>query len=485
MIRDYQQEIVDKTAFYVRHGGRAVVVQSPTGSGKTVIAGEIIKMALSKNSRVFFLCHRKELITQAYQSFRMKYGLKPSVISAGYTAIPDWNLQICSIDTLRNRLDKYPKPNLVIVDECHHCSSASWTKVIEYYKDTSVIVGFTATPERLDGKGLPLFDKIIKGPQTLKLIEDGHLSPYTAYSINDVDMTGAKKVMGDYAASEVESRVNTKIVTGSAVEHYRKYLSGKKALIFCRTIKHSMDVCNEIRKFVSCEHIDGNTPKAKRADLMSKFRQGQIRVISNVSLFGEGLDVGDIAGLIMLRPTQSLSLYLQMVGRVLRPAPGKDQAIILDHVGNMRQHGLPCKKRFWTLRPSKLLREEDEPKIKVCPKCNAANSYVVQVCSNCGHKFPVGVRDNSFIQTREDLVEIEKDEERKKIDKRVLLREQGKCRDMKSLVELGRKRGYAQPEKWAVYILRARTEGYAKRKEQKKEDKKNNRRRRKDKTRHY
>jgi superfamily II DNA or RNA helicase len=306
---------------------------------------------------------------------------------------------------------------------------------------------------RLDGKGLKKwFPKMVQGPTVSRLIDMEYLSPFKIYAPVSINVSGLHTRMGDYVREEVEAAVNKPSITGNAIQHYIKYLLGKRAVVFCASIKHSKAVADAFNfNGISAAHIDGDTSSAQRDEWIGQFNRDKIKVISNVDLFGEGFNVPAMEGAILLRPTQSLGLYLQQCGRALRPYPGKKEAIILDHAGNCLRHGLPDEDREWTLedRAKPPRKPKESSSVKLCPQCLAAQLPGRPQCKYCDHIFEIKSRK---IEEREgELSEISSSQIKK--DRK---REQGRAQSLQDLIQVGKQRRYKNPYAWARYIFNAR-----------------------------
>ncbi len=448
-LRDYQTKIIQETRQMLRDGVRSVLIQSATGSGKTCLTAHMLGTSSSKGIRSFFITHRVELIRQSMQTFDA-VGIPYGIEAAGFPPDRQPLVQIASIQTLARRLNKVKTPKLIVWDECSHIACKSWSAVHKNYPN-AIHIGLTATPQRLDGKGLgDWFSKMVHGPSVADLIKQGYLSPYKAYAPSTVDTSGLHIRMGDYAKDELAKAMDKPAITGDAVAHYKRLAYGKRALVFSASIEHSNHVVSQfIAAGIPAEHVDGETDRHIRAAAMERFKQGQTWVISNVDLFSEGVDVPAMEAVIMLRPTASLSLCLQQVGRVLRPVEGKT-AIILDHVGNLERHGLPDDDREWTLEGrGKNKQAVNSTPVRTCPKCFAVVKAAVTKCQYCGHVFEIEGRE---VEEREgELVEV--DPEQLRQDR---LREQGRVKGFDELVALGKQRGYKRPYAWAKFVWNAR-----------------------------
>ena len=449
-LRPYQQYIISQTRQLLRQGVKSVLIQSATGSGKTCLTAHMLGTSSSKGIRSFFICHRVELIRQSAQTFDA-VGIPFGIEAAGFPPDRSPLVQICSIQTLARRLDKVKTPKLIVWDECSHIASKSWGSVHKNYPD-AIHIGLTATPERLDRKGLgDWFTHMVHGPSVSELIKQGYLSPYKAYAPSTVDTSGLHIRMGDYAKDELVKAMDKPAITGDAVSHYKRLAMGKRAIVFCASIEHSHHVVSQFRASgIPSEHVDGETDRQVRAEAMKRFQSGDTLVISNVDLFSEGLDVPAMEAVIQLRPTQSLSLHLQQLGRGMRPAEGKPHLTILDHVGNLHRHGLPDDDREWTLEGrGKNKQGQSVVPVRTCPKCFAVLKAAVTKCSYCGHVFEVEGRE---VEEREgELVEVDKE-----LLRRERLQEQGRVKGFDELVALGKQRGYKHAYMWAKNVIQAR-----------------------------
>lgn len=451
-LHDFQTDIINEARIALRTHD-SVLIQSPTGSGKTVLSADMSGSASRKKKRTFFICHRAELIDQTAITFD-KVGIKYGFVAAGYRPDPFQHVQICSIDTLKSRIDKIEPPDFCIWDECHHLAASGWSKVHGLYSSAKH-VGLTATPERLDGKGLGAwFTHMVKGPSPAWLIENGFLSDYKAFTPSAPDLAGVHKRMGDYAKGELADAMDRNTITGDVISHYLRLARGKKAIVFCVNIQHSQHVAEQFKAAgLMAVHVDGKTPKPDRRAAFDGLRNGSIDVICNVDIAGEGVDVPAIEASILLRPTQSMSLHLQQVGRALRVVPGKKHAIILDHAGNLARHGLPDEEREWSLEGNAGKKkgkkdEVEEETIRQCPKCYHVHKPM-PMCPGCGHIYVI--KERKLEQVDGELVEIDKE-----AIKRQRKKEQGNAYSLDDLIKLGVQRGYKNPSTWAAHIWTAR-----------------------------
>lgn len=432
-------------------GIRRILICSPTGSGKTALTAHMIKTAAEKGMSSWFVVHRRELIKQSVKAFD-KAGVFHGIISNGFPEDPRPLVQIAGVQSLARRVHRVKKPRLIVWDECHHVASKSWTNIFNAFPD-AFHIGLTATPERLDGKGLgDFFDHMIRGPDVRWLIENSYLSDYKLYAPNSLNMAGVHSRMGDFVRSEVVSAVDKPTITGSAIKEYKSHANGKRAVTFCASIEHSSHVVDQFRAAgISAAHLDGTDDSSYRDRILADFEAGHIKVLSNVDLFGEGFDLPSIECGILLRPTQSLSLYLQQIGRVLRTFPGKEGAIILDHVGNWERHGLPDSERDWSLegRQAREKKGDGERPVKICEVCFAAQFIGPKACRFCGHEFEKKTREIQEVEGELKEVDI-------KMIKRDRWSRQVKAESLEDLYQEGKRRGYKNARGWAKHVFNAR-----------------------------
>jgi DNA repair protein RadD len=448
-LRGYQDVLVSGARAEIARGNRAVLMVAPTGAGKTVMAAYIVQRAAQRGLRTWFIVHRRELLQQSSRTFDA-VGVEHGICSAGFSRSKSL-VQICGVQSLVRRLDDLPEPDMIIWDEAHHIASESWSKIYSRFP-SAIHLGLTATPTRLDGTGLRAwFSAMVTGPTTQTLIEAGMLSPFKLFAPSIPDMAGTKTRAGDYVKEEVESRMDRPSVTGDAVAHYQRLSGGQRAIAFCASVKHSQHVVEAFRASgIQAAHLDGSTPKNERDAMLASFKRGDIKVISNVDLFGEGFDVPAIEAAILLRPTQSLSLYLQQVGRALRTHAGKTHATILDHAGNCFRHGLPTDSRDWSLDsiPKTKSEREKPAAVRQCKQCFAAFSARIYICPVCGK--PVETVSREIAQVAGQLSEVTAVQ---RVEKK---REQAGAKTMQDLVSLAIARKYKNPSAWAYHVFNAR-----------------------------
>jgi superfamily II DNA or RNA helicase len=350
-LRPYQSDLLDRLSQSSKAGMRRVMLQLPTGGGKTVVFSHLVQTFAASGKTVLVLAHREELIKQAADKITAMTGIEPGIIKAGYK--PDYSLtiQVASIQSLTRRLKHCPQFDLIVVDEAHHSTANSYRSILSHFP-SSKILGVTATPIRLDGSGFRgLFDDLICGVTVKQLIEMGSLSPYRYYAPErSMSLVGVKKRGGDYSAESIALANPSESVAADCLKAYGDYLEDKQAVIFAVSVAHSLAIaCTFCANGIPTAHLDGNSDSDTRSRTMAAFREGRIRVLTNCALFDEGLDIPGLDGVILARPTASLGRYLQMVGRALRPSPSKPHANIIDLAGNWERHGLPDDERLWSL----------------------------------------------------------------------------------------------------------------------------------------
>lgn len=448
-LRPYQQKAIDEARSAYREGVRAVLFQLPTGGGKTVTASTVVHGAAQKRNAVWWLTHRRELATQASQTFHA-LGIPHGVVQSGYVSDPRALIQVASIQTIAKRIGQVPEPALMVFDEAHHIGAASWDNLFRAFPRAKIL-GLTATPWRLDGQGLGRwFDRMIEGPTTRQLIEERSLCEFRLFAPSRPDLTGVGTVAGEYNRGALAAAMDKPAIVGDAICHYRRLCLGKRAVVFAAGVENSRHIVAQfLAAGIPAEHVDGAMPTNERDAAVERFRRGETLILSNADLFGEGFDVPAIEAVILLRPTKSLSLYLQQVGRALRPMEGKAEAIILDHAGNSLTHGLPDDVRAWSLddREKRAKREASESPVRQCTEC----FYVYRPapkCPQCGHTPPVVAREIEQIEgTLQEVKRIEQIEKR---------REVGRARTLEDLIAVGRERGYKNPSFWAQKVMAGR-----------------------------
>lgn len=455
ILRPYQEELIDKARQALR-GNQSVLMQAPTGAGKTALTVTMMKNAAAQGKRSFFCVHQNELLQQTGKAL-WKQHLEHGMVAAGKreSKLP---AQVASVQTLVRRLDRYQEPDLIIIDEAHRAAASTYLKILEAYPRAKV-VGLTATPQRTDGKGLAeIFQSLIVGPSVRQLIDAGYLADYEIFAPPSMfDATGVQTRAGDFAKEQAEAAMDKPTITGDAVNHYRKLAKGKRCVVMCVGIKHADHVAEQYRQAgIPAESLDGTMSNAEREDVLQRFERGETLVLTNTNLLIEGVDIPAIEVVQWLRPTQSLIIWMQGVGRGLRPAPGKDRLLLLDHVGNVHRHGLPDDPREWSLQGRKKgkrkANEEPDVAIQQCQSCYAVFRPGPSECPKCGdpvQKQPQ--RELEIIEGELQKIDLERARKERKL-------EQGAARTLRELVALGIRREMRKPGAWAAN-LHANREG--------------------------
>jgi superfamily II DNA or RNA helicase len=393
-LRPYQVAVVERVSDEKAKGNRRILLVCPTGTGKTVIAGRIAKEVSDDGGGLLFLVHRRELVQQSSNKLRA-IGVDHGIIQAGMPSRPQARVQIASIATLharavRREVMPLPPADLVIVDEAHHARSRTWETLLDAYPN-AVIIGLTATPCRGDGRGLGnVFDVIVQCPPISELTASGYLVPARFYAPAIPDLKGVKTVRGDYAEGELAARMDG--LTGGIVEHWLKLAERRRTVVFATSVGHSVSLRDEFRAVgVMAEHIDGGTPADERDDILRRLGSGEVEVVCNCMVLTEGWDRPEVSCAILARPTRQLGLFHQMVGRVLRPYPGKTDALVLDHSGAVFEHGFIDDPIEWSLNvDSRAVNVAQRSRsagglerLVTCPECKAVRMSG-QPCSACG-----------------------------------------------------------------------------------------------------
>jgi superfamily II DNA or RNA helicase len=418
-LRDYQSSILSATQQSFRTGHRRPLITLPCGAGKTVCFASMASSSQSRGKTVWFLVHRRELLDQTTETFDR-------------FDIPRRSIYIGMVGTVANNIKRFPPPDFIIFDEGHHASAATWARITEAFPD-AFITGLTATPCRLDGKPLgTVYDDLIIGATTRELIDSGYLAPYRYFAPAVTDLSALKRRGADYDATQAAELLSERAVFGDVIQHYRDHADGLQAIAYCSTVAHSertADAFNDAG--IEAVSFDGTTPDAIRRGIISRFRNGDIKILCNCGLF------------------------IQQSMRCMRPQPGKT-AIILDHVNNYVRHGLPDDPREWslsdTIKPRREYGEDGKLLIRQCPRCYYTYKSA-PVCPNCGYKTELtreeikNVRDIRLTEIKQRRIETaqEKVTDDTELDD---------CRTLAEIQAYAKRHGYKSGWAWHIWNSR-------------------------------
>jgi superfamily II DNA or RNA helicase len=403
-LRPYQHRAVEEVERLWAQGLRSVLLVAPTGAGKTVIAAEMIHRAEARHERVLFLAPRRELIAQAAEKLD-HVGVNFGVLLAGAGGQSlTSRVQVASIDTMISRVLTRKKLSfefdVILIDEAHIGVTSDARKRLLALWPAARIVGLTATPTRSDGKAMGcLYDELVEVTTPAELVHEGFLVPARYFSVSKPDLSRVRTTAGDYNARDLDETMNKPRLVGDIVQHWLEHANDRRTVVFATSIGHSVALAQEfIQSGVAAEHVSAETPQAERDAIIKRFRNGTTQVLTNAVLASIGFDVPDVSCVVIARPTKSVGLYLQMLGRGLRPSRGKADCLVLDHAGVVVRHGFATDERFWTLhgqyaqdltkvQRAKAEREKKEEKDLECPQCQYMWRGGI-TCPNCNFTFP-------------------------------------------------------------------------------------------------
>ena len=374
-LREYQKDWIEQIFASWQQGHQSVLAQLPTGAGKTVCFAHISDEFLRQGGSVLVIAHRTELIEQAVAKLESVTGWEVGVIKYGVQPHPERLVQVASIQTLA-RKELLPDLNtkLLIFDEAHHATSSSYRKIIQFYPE-ACILGVTATPVRIDGQSLKdIFSDLVVGESPKTLIQKGYLSGFrlfaTERTVNTTGVNGQK----DYISTQLALAINTQISPSDIYRIWNKYAHNRKTIVFAASVGHSKTLAQEYQlQGIAAEHIDGDTPPVQRFEILKAFDKGLIQVLCNYQILTEGYDCSSIEVVLCVRPTKSLVLWHQMIGRGLRPNVNQDNTILIDLTENWQQHGLPDEPVEW--------------KLTCQPASSSLGSRGLVKCYHCTHVF--------------------------------------------------------------------------------------------------
>jgi len=432
-LRQYQIDSVEGLRKSLRSGHKKPILVSPTGSGKSITAGQIISGLLGNDKKVLWMVHRRNLVFDMREKLMEKFNIDAGIIMAGVKSELDKQVQLCSIWTYNRRLDIedlawnrfFYDADAVLVDECQHAVSKSYKDIIKLYND-KIIIGFTATPCRGDGRGLgEVFDDLVIGPTVKTLTEQGYLSPVRYFVPKKIDLEGVPITMGDYQVDALGKKMTNKKLIGDIVENWLRIGENRNTLVYTVDVRHSIAIQEAFEKAgIRTARLDARSSDEERDEAFNDLKNGRISVVINIALYLEGLDVSNISCVVFARPTKSLGLYRQAGGRGLRIEDGKENLIFLDHANVVSEFGFLDFETEWTLDGKKLAwskpKRVDVEKMVHCRACGLVFKGS-SICPDCGTEVCSFGRD---IKTVEAELEELKAKEKKvdgPIEKRIFL----------------------------------------------------------------
>lgn len=441
-----EQALADLRAAYAS-GAKAPILVAATGFGKTTVAAEIVRQAVAKGRRVWFVAHLAEILNDTADRLSSA-GIAHGQIRAGRSSDYSQAVQVVSVQTAIRR-PALPRPDLVIIDECHLAVAASYQKLIEMLGHP-LLLGLTGTPQRLDGRGLgEVFDRLVLTCTTEELINEGLLAPIRMFEPNLTDLSSVRRKGADFDQQAAAKLLSKPAVFGDAVSHWKRLCKGRRGVAFCPTISYAQSVADQWnRAGYRAMAVHGGSDDLERREAIAGLRAGRLDLVACAQLWIAGVDVPEIDAVVWLRQTSSLTAWLQGNGRGLRIAEGKTDLIILDHVGNRARVGHPLDVHEWTLEGKAKRKRDAVISVKVCPSCFASMPSVSQRCPECGHVFKVERREVEHVPG--ELVEVRKGIPRQRFC------EQGAAQTLEDLIELGKRRGMKSPHGWARHVLAAR-----------------------------
>ena len=455
--RPYQRDLVGEASQMFNHGICSLLIQLATGGGKTVCAGLISvaiarRLAHRKGCTLLYLVHRDYLVKQTVQTLT-EFGLGDhiGIIQSGQPITPWAPLQVAGIQTLTNRLEKYDwlRPRFIFIDEAHHIRATTWEKIIHFYVAFGAkLIGLTATPARLDGKGLgKVFEHMIMGPSIRELVDQGHLCATMYYSIpTHIDITKIPKSGGDYSKKAMAERSNLKF-RADVMDVILNMCGGRRVIHFAYTVDDSIKVSQKLSDAgLKSAHVDGKTPKGERDSIIERFDNGDLDVLNNYEIVSEGYDVRECDAIVVSRKTASTVLMYQMYGRGKRPKPDGRSSLFIDTVDNFYEHGHPENEPHWTLEEGVVKDcggEAEENRYRSCKSCGLVYVKTAGGCPNCGHaeqkKTVVDVKVELELKKAEKQTEKERRSQARRESNREVFLSGG---DPERLNEIRRKYGY-------------------------------------------
>ena len=420
LLRPYQEVAINDAADALDKHGNTLVV-APTGAGKTIMLSALVGKRRSVSKDVLILQHRDELVSQNSTKFqRVNPELSASYVNASQK---DWggDAVFAMVQTLsrHNNLEQMPKVDLIVVDEAHHTVADTYQRIINAAKKANEgvqVVGFTATPNRGDKKGLrDVFTNCSHQIEIATLIREGFLVPPKTFVVDvgvQDELRDVRKTASDFDMADVEKIMNRRAINKRVVEEWLDKAGDRKTIVFCSTIRHAEDVCEEfVRQGVIAHVVTGNTPSDEREEILHDLAHGETQVVVNVAVLTEGFDAPPVSCVVLTRPCSYKSTMVQMIGRGLRtvdqeefPGVVKTDCIVMDFGTSVLTHG--SLDDSVDLDGAGEATAGDAPE-KVCPECDSIVPLGVRECPFCGHMFEGADSDplDNFEMTEVDLME--------------------------------------------------------------------------------
>lgn len=418
-LRPYQTRTISCARSSCQKGRKRLFISSPTGSGKTEIGFELIRGALAKGKRVAFVANRIGLVGQASRRLHAA-GIRHGIVQGANSRAIDEAVLVCSIQTISRR--GLPPVDLIVIDEAHACPGSKDYRRLFFLNNAVTIIGLSATPfskglgQNHDELGGPLFEELIVASTIRELIELGYLVDVEIFAPSTPDLTGVrvqKNAFGemDFSEKDLAQAVDKPSLVGDIVGHWKRLGNDQPTVCFATSIAHSRHIVEQfLQAGISAEHLDCYTDDAERAAILDRVKSGQTRIVSNVGILTEGWDFPACSVMILARPTRSLIRYVQMAGRILRPYPGKEKGLILDHSGSSLKLGyptddLPLELDAGKPRSASPKSEPKAPEPSVCPSCTFLKPPKIHACPKCGF---APERQNTVETVKGKLVQVKR-----------------------------------------------------------------------------
>ncbi len=442
---DHQIDAIAQIEKAWSDGIKSICYQGPTGCGKTKILRRIIENHHAVKKVIYVIAHRRKLIQQLSNELDESQ-IRHGIIANGNPYVR-YRVQVASLQTIIRRINNLPEPDIIVIDEAHHIKCKSYMDLINKWPNAKIL-GTTATPRRTNGEPLSdIIQKLIIGPQIRELIDNGVLSDYVYYAPEEI-AAPSHIVAGDYNEKEDAQIMDTGVIIGHAVDHYKKYCDHLPTIINCVNITHAESTA---QKFIDAGYraraIHSKLDDICIRNLINGLKTGEVEILCQVDLLGEGIDIPGATGMIWLRHTASIVVYMQGNGRVLRKCKGKEHAIIIDPVDNWKRFGLPDDPRVWTLNGN-TNKETDALPYKRCPECLRPVKLSTAVCPYCGYKWHQETEAKLPEEVEGELRQIKGWQAQGNLRDEILKRG---CNNLKEAIAVAREMGQTHRQAWAVW----------------------------------